>query len=79
VHPQKRTIKIADPATGDSYSYSINLEKKRIELILKKPFLSTVELIIGEVLVPDLVQIRFYKELQILIREHQTSNPKSSK
>ncbi len=65
-----------DHPTGDTYSFSLNLEKKRIELILKKPFLSEVELVVGEVAVPDMVLIAFYKELRKLNNEYQATNAK---
>jgi hypothetical protein len=74
MHP-KKVIKITDDEA--EYSFQVHLEKKRIDLILKKAFLSPVELIIGMNSVPDIVQIRFYKALQLLIREHQTTRPDS--
>lgn len=66
----KKKIEITDDEA--EYTFFINLELKRIELILKRPFFSE-ELVIGENHVPDPVLIAFYKELRQLVHEYRSS------
>lgn len=71
MHPEKRTIQVA--FKDGRYSFTVDLAKKRIELILQKPLFSEDELIIGEDRVPDVVLIQFYKKLRDLLNEYQTA------
>lgn len=72
----KVKIKITGEFDGEycDYTFHVHMEKRRIELILKRPFNSTIEMIIGMNLVPDLAQIQFYKELNKRANEYQTAN-----
>ena len=68
----KKTIQVAD--NGHVYSFSVHLEQRRIELILKRLHNEDVELIISENDVPDCVLIKFYRELQRIFREHSSAS-----
>lgn len=74
MHPKK---KITITGDGENYIFVVSLDTKRIELILQHPFFSPVDTIIGMNSVPDIVQIKFYKELQRLTNEYKASSTNS--
>jgi hypothetical protein len=69
----KKTVKIS--GSDGEYTFHVHLVRRRIELILRKAFFTEAELIIGMNLVPDDVQIKFYKKLSQLCDEYKSTSP----
>lgn len=59
---------------SETFSFSVNLARKTIDHILQKTQSDQQDLIIGMNLVPDAVQIEFYKKLKRLADEYNATS-----
>lgn len=69
MHPEKN-ISVTDTTTGLEYNFVVNLASGRTELVLVQSPGEDYNSIVSFNLIPDKVQIRFYKTFQQLQSEY---------